>query len=234
MTAPGQRPLPNRDDVRLSELRGSRGGSRLSRTQLLVSLAIVAAIVGGAWLAGGRLGLADLGSGGVARQYLPRVGEEVPSLGMYGPDGRAVYLSQFEGQPVWINFWGSWCPPCQAEFPDIEAAYQALQPQGVQLLAISVREDLATAQAFATANGGTFPVYNIPNISIFGDTWDVRNYPTHLYIDAEGIVRYISTSPGKAPDLIARGEWLAAGDWDAVAARPATDLVADRPRRVYA
>lgn len=235
MTANDVEPRLNRDDVRLSELSPTRGGPSLSRFQVIVSLMLALAIVGGAWLVGGRIGFAEIGNGGIARQYLPKAGETAPALGMIGPNDQTVFLSRFRGQPVWINFWGSWCPPCQAEFPEVEAAYQALAPQGVVLLAISARESWATANAFAVANGGTFPVYNIPDLTIFGETWDTRNFPTHLYIDAEGIVRYVSTKPSEANELISRGEWLLAGDWTTVAELPPTTVtVAIRPEDLSA
>lgn len=228
-------PRLNRDDVRLAELssrRTDRGA--VSRTQVAISLLLALSIVVGAWLVGGRVGFSEIGSGGVARQYLPKAGEQAPTLGMVGANGQAVFLSSFIGQPVWINFWGSWCPPCQAEFPAIETAYRTLQPQGVVLLAISARESWDTANAFATANGGTFPVYNIPDLDIFGETWDTRNFPTHLYVDRTGVVRYVGTRPFEADELIARGEWLLAGDWTAVAARQnGTSLVAIRPGDVW-
>ncbi len=225
----------NRDDVRLSELSSSRSKSSLSRLQIVISIALALAIVGGAWLIGGRSGFAEIGSGGVSRQYLPKAGETAPTLGMIGPNGQTVFLSQFKGQPVWINFWGSWCPPCQAEFPAIEAANQVLTPQGVVLLAISAKESWDTSNDFALANGGTFAVYNIPDLTIFGETWDVRNFPTHMYIDAKGIVRYVSTKPSDTEELIARGEWLLAGDWTAVAARTSDSIrQAIRPEDIRA
>ena len=220
----------NRDDVRLDELAAHRSGQQLTRLQVVISVTLAITIVAGAWLVGGRIGIAELGSGGVARQYLPKAGEEAPTLGMLGEGGQTVFLSQFRGEPVWINFWGSWCPPCQAEFPEIETAYRALAPQGVTLLAISAKESWQTSRDFAVASGGTFPIYNIPDLTIFGETWDTRNFPTHLYVDAEGIVRYVSTKPSDAAELIARGEWLLAGDWTAVAAvGPSPISVAIRP-----
>lgn len=226
----------SRDDVRLSELAPRRSaGSSLTRLQVVISLTLALAIIGGAWLVGGRSGFAEIGSGGVAKQYLPKAGETVPTLGMIGPDDQTIFLSQFRGHPVWINFWGSWCPPCQAEFPAIEAASQALAPQGVVLLAISAKESWQTSSDFAVANGGTFDVYNIPDLTIFGETWDVRNFPTHMYIDAEGIVRYVSTKPSDADELIAWGEWLLAGDWTAVAERTtAMPRQAIRPEDIQA
>ena len=221
-----QRPTVPRDDVRLDELspapRRAAGRGGLSRTAVAVSVGLALLIVASAWLAGGRIGLSDIGQGGVSRQYLPKIGQQAPSLGMFGPNNQQVFLSQFRGQSVWINFWGSWCPPCRAEFPEIERAYRALQPQGVVLLAISARESWDSADEFAVANGGTFPVYNIPDLSIFGTTWDARNFPTHIYIDPTGVIRYISTSQGRAPDLIARGEWLLAGNYASDAPVPPT------------
>lgn len=225
----------NRDDVRLSELSPSRSGGSLSRFQIVISLALALAIVGGAWLVGGRSGFAEIGSGGVSRQYLPKAGESAPTLGMLGPNDQTVFLSTFRGQPVWINFWGSWCPACLAEFSAIEAANQVLAPQGVVLLAISAKESWATSNDFAKANGGTFTVYNIPDLTIFGETWDVRNFPTHMYIDAEGIVRYVSNKPSDTGELIARGEWLMTGDWTAVAVRTMDTLrQAIRPEDIRA
>ncbi len=228
-------PSGNRDDVRLSELTPSRSGGSLTRIQVAISLILALAIISGAWLVGGRIGFAEIGSGGVARQYLPKAGETAPTLGMIGPDDQTVFLSSFRGRPVWINFWGSWCPPCQAEFPEVEAAYQALAPRGVVLLAISAKESWATSNDFAVANGGTFTIYNIPDLNIFGETWDTRNFPTHMYIDAEGTVRYVATKPGDADELIARGEWLLAGDWTSVAAQTTdTILAAIRPEDIWA
>lgn len=232
--SPGQPPVL-RDDVRLSELSANHSGRSLSRLQIVISLSLALAIIGGAWLVGGRAGFAEIGSGGIARQYLPKAGETAPTLGMIGPDNQTVFLSAFRGQPVWINFWGSWCPPCQAEFPEVEAAYQALAPQGMQLLAISAKESWQTSHDFAVANGGTFTVYNIPDLNIFGETWDTRNFPTHMYIDANGIVRYVSTKPGDANELISRGEWLLAGDWTAVSNREDGGITtAIRPEDLWA
>lgn len=234
--SPSSPKLPvSRDDVRLSELSPSRPGGSLSRIQIVISLALALAIIGGAWLVGGRSGFGEIGSGGISRQYLPKAGETAPTLGMIGPNDQTAFLSQFKGHPVWINFWGSWCPPCQAEFPAIEAANQVLAPQGVVLLAISAKESWVTSNDFARANGGTFTVYNIPDLTIFGETWDVRNFPTHMYIDADGIVRHVSTKPSDTDALIARGEWLMTGDWTAVADRTTHNLrQAIRPEDIRA
>lgn len=206
-----QQRVVRRDDVRLDELRptpGIDGASRLTRRQLAATLGSVAGLVGGAWLVGGRLSIDQLGAGGVARTYLPGIGDKAPPLGMYDSDGKVVFLSAFEGRPVWINFWGSWCPPCQAELPEIEEAYRTLTPQGVVLLAVSMKEPFEVAERFARSLGATFPVYNIPDPTLLDDAWDVRNFPTHVYLDQDGVVSDIVLQSGTTAELVDWGERL--------------------------
>lgn len=200
--------ITNRPRPRLDELQRPPERIKLSRTQLFASLGIAVAIIIGAWFLSGRLGLDEIGKGGINRAYLPSVGETAPELAMLDSPESGQLLSQYRGQPVWINFWGSWCDPCKVEFPHVQAAYEALTPQGVVLLAISVNETWEQAQRYTTINGGTFPVFNIPSLQVFGETWDNRNFPTHIYIDAAGVIRYISTEVGTTESLIERGEWL--------------------------
>lgn len=217
-TVPSTRARP-----RLDEFQQANQRPKLSRGQIIASLSAAVVIVVAAWFLSGRLGIDELGRGGINRSYLPEVGEPAPELAMLDSPESGVLLSQFRGQPVWINFWGSWCDPCKVEFPHVQAAYEALAPQGLVLLAISVNETWEQAKRYADTNGGTFPVYNIPSLQVFGETWDNRNFPTHIYIDAAGVIRYISTEVGTTESLIERGEWLLA---QPVSATPAAAAMA--------
>jgi len=176
---------PRLHDPDIPESTHDRG----SRRQALIGIGLAAAIVLGAWFVGGRAGLGQIGSGGINQQYMPGVGDVAPDLLMIGPDGVPVRLSDLRGQPVWLNFWGSWCPPCRSELPDIEMAYRNLAPRGVQLIALSIDQTRQEATEFALANGATFPVYNVPSRTLFQADYDLRNVPTHLFIDAEGVIR---------------------------------------------
>jgi peroxiredoxin len=165
---------------------------------------IVVAIVGSAWLIGERQGFGEIGKGGVNAELLPKVGEQAPDLVTYDTQGNLVRLSAFRGQPVWLNFWGSWCPPCRAEFPDLQAAWEELQPQGLVLLGIAVGEDPMVAQDYANRVGGTFPVLADPaylaamlpegeyeEARKLVTSYTINNYPTHIFIDRDGIVRHV-------------------------------------------
>ena len=103
--------------------------------------------------------------GGVNRSLLPKVGEPAPDFMTEDVFGNPVRLSQFKGQPVWLMFWGSWCPPCRAEFPDIQAAYAQLEPEGIRMLGVSLREPAIDAGAYAAQNGATFLVLSDPDES---------------------------------------------------------------------
>ena len=160
-----------------------------------VGLGLALAIVVAAWWVGGRAGFDEIGQGGINHKFLPEVGEEAPDMMALDSSARGVWLSQFRGKPVWLTFWGSWCPPCRSEMPEIQAAYTQLEPQGVVLMAVSLDEPFEVAQEFATVNGATFPVLSVPNRALIADRYDLYNVPTHLFIDSSGVVRKIIAGP---------------------------------------
>jgi peroxiredoxin len=159
------------------------------------SLAIALAIILGAWFVSGREGLNNLGKAGMNYSALPAVGTMAPDFAVPDADGNMHTLSEYRGQPVWINFWGSWCPPCRAEMPDTQAAYEVLQPQGVVLLAISRRESASDAENFAALNHATFPILSDPIESLTGQSYPLANFPTHIFINRDGTINRIVLSP---------------------------------------
>ena len=120
------------------------------------------AIVAAAWYVGAQRGGDQAGQGGVNRTQLPKAGEPAPDLVALDADGEPVILSQFCGQPVWLNFWGFWCPPCRSEMPEMQAVYERLAPQGLVVLAVSLDESVADAVRYAERNGATYLVAGDP------------------------------------------------------------------------
>ena len=106
----------------------------------------------------------------------------------YDIDGNAYNLSDFQGKPVILNFWASWCGPCKSEMPDLEGAYKAYGEQ-IHFLIINLtdgeRETVDTASAYIAGQGYTFPVY-------YDTQWDgattysISAIPMTYFIDAEG------------------------------------------------
>lgn len=194
------------------------GNERLLRIGLVIVVAL--GIIGAAWLVSGRDGLHLIGGGGVNARLLPSVGEQAPALVTYDTKGNLVHLSDFKGKPVWLNFWGSWCPPCRSEMPDIVAAYKELQPKGVVMLAVSMQEAPQTAQNYADLNQATFRVLADPNIfdpqafppeiAQSAGNYQIRNFPTHIFIDPGGTVRAVVLEPLDEATAVKYGDMILA------------------------
>lgn len=192
-----------------------------SRGRILLVLVIVTGIVGAAWLVGEQQDFGSIGDGGVHANPLPSVGDPAPQLLTFTADGTPVRLSDLRGYPVWLNFWGSWCYPCRTEMPEIQAAWETLQPQGLVMLGISMREEPATALDYAQRAGATFPVLADPNylsglfppdefpeVREMVETWQINNFPTHIFIDRDGTIRAVVLQQMDYDTAISYGEMI--------------------------
>jgi thiol-disulfide isomerase/thioredoxin len=173
-----------------------------SAGRIALALSVTLALVFGAWLIGGRQGFESIGNGGKNARPLPRIGEVAPNLQAYNLvaiDGafqmQVVSLSDFAGQPVWLNFWGSWCQPCRAEMPDLIEAYRQLEGSGIVMLAISLDEDALTAVSYAAQSNANFRVLSDENRQLTGSNYQINNFPTHIFIDSFGVVRDVQLAP---------------------------------------
>ena len=172
---------------------GSAQGAEVQRPRgaALAVIILTLVIVAGAWVIGGRQGFDRIGFGGINSTLLPKVGEAAPDFATILSDGRIARLSDFRGQPVWLNFWGSWCPPCRAEMPDMEAAYKELAPRGLVMMAVALDEPPAASFDYADRNGATYLIGSDPSRESTGAGYPIVNFPTHILIDRDGIVRQI-------------------------------------------
>ena len=166
-------------------------GQLTRRNQVIVGVVCLVVILVAAAFVGGNSGWDSIGQGGINRTLLPKVGDPAPDFTTEDVFGNPVSLSQFKGQPVWLMFWGSWCPPCRAEFPDLQAAYAKLEPKGLRMLGVSLRESPVDAAAYAGRNGATFLVLSDPDEKDTGAAYPILNFPTHIFIDKDGIVRAV-------------------------------------------
>jgi peroxiredoxin len=176
------------------------------KSHLFATLGLVFAIVFGAWMLTGHNGLGQLGQGGVNQKLLPKAGEVAPDITITDLLGNKVTLSSLRGQTVWLNFWGSWCPPCRSEMPDIQTAYEQVKGDGVVLLAVSLDEDPLEAAYFASQNHVTFDIFSDQYRAATGAAYPIANFPTHIFIDKNGIVRHVVMSEMTADDAIRYAE----------------------------
>jgi len=113
-----------------------------------------------------------------------------PDFTVYDKDGNEVKLSDFFGKPIVLNFWASWCGPCQYEMPDFDEKYKELGSE-VNFVMVNMtdgqRETVEIASSFIEESGYSFPVYYDTN-SEAALTYGAYSLPTSFFIDAEGHV----------------------------------------------
>ncbi|MET9833563.1 TlpA disulfide reductase family protein [Streptomyces sp. NPDC006385] len=86
-----------------------------------------------------------------------------PDISGKSLDGEPLQLSDYRGQVVLLNVWGSWCEPCKAEAPHLARAYEATRDQGVEFLGINTRDmSVGPAKAFERRYGITYPSFYDP------------------------------------------------------------------------
>lgn len=113
-----------------------------------------------------------------------------PDFTVYDASGNPVKLSDYFGKPIVLNFWASWCGPCQMEMPDFQEKYEALDGQ-VQFLMINMtdgsRETVNSASEFIKKQGYTFPVLYDTETDAAA-AYSANSLPTTFFIDAKGYV----------------------------------------------
>lgn len=118
----------------------------------------------------------------------PKIGRQAPDFTARTVDGKTVTLSAFKGRPVWLSFGASWCQPCRAENPDIEAAYQKNRSQRLVVLQVYISEDVSTVRDYATRVGLTYDKIADPATTI-ASAYRVLGIPSHFFIDSSGTLR---------------------------------------------
>lgn len=111
-----------------------------------------------------------------------------PEFTVYDLDGKEVHLSDYFGKPIVLNFWASWCGPCQMEMPDFNEKYLEIGDK-VQFLIINMtdgsRETVETASSFIAEQGYSFPVFYDTDMDAAA-VYSVYSLPTTYFIDVEG------------------------------------------------
>jgi thiol-disulfide isomerase/thioredoxin len=141
------------------------------------------------------------------------IGQAMPDLTVSELNGkRKIRLGALRGKVVLLDIWASWCAPCKQEMPVLDDLARRLAGRGVEILAVSIDEDRAAAEAFLQSRPRwALRLAHDPEGSI-PDRLKPPKMPTSYFIDRKGILRHVQAGfePADAPDIEARLTRLAA------------------------
>ncbi|MGE5549115.1 MAG: TlpA family protein disulfide reductase [Bacteroidota bacterium] len=142
-----------------------------------IGLLLVAVVMGGVVIAGRAAGP-------------PRIGTKAPVFALPDLNGKVRSLAEEikSHRVTLVNFWATWCPPCRGEIPALVAFYKDFAPQGVQILAVDLKEGMQEVSKFASGQGMTFPVL-IDRTGAVADMYGISGIPTTYILDANGVIR---------------------------------------------
>jgi peroxiredoxin len=122
-----------------------------------------------------------------ARAGAPQPGDLAPDFSGTTIDGETVKLSDFQGKPVMINFWASWCGPCTAEMKNIEAIYQKYKSEDIVILGVNQGEGTNTIKGYGELWKLTFRLLRDEGDAA-ARSYRVQALPTTVFVDADGRV----------------------------------------------
>ena len=106
-------------------------------------------------------------------------------------NGRQVSLKDYEGKTLLLHFWATWCPPCRAELPGMQALFEKLESQGdarkLEFLAVCVSDTEDARSAFMKENSYTF-TGALDQSGIVAARYGVQGIPTSVLIGPDGTV----------------------------------------------
>lgn len=124
----------------------------------------------------------------------PRRGVPAPAFSAPDLGGQEKSLAQFRGQVVLVDFWATWCPPCVASMPELEATYRSLGARGFVVLGVNQEpESPDRVRGFVRSKGLSFPVLMDPG-AIRRD-FGVHSFPTSFLVDREGTICEVFRGP---------------------------------------
>lgn len=130
----------------------------------------------------------------------PHVGAPAPEIGLPDLAGQQVTLESLRGKVVLINFWASWCPPCEKERSDLQTLYQEKSGRGLVVLGVNEGEEPGRAAEFLSRKGVTFPTVLDQGMQV-SSRYEVFGLPNTFFIDANGIVRARVVGPFSLDDM---------------------------------
>lgn len=135
------------------------------------------------------------GLAGALLLFLPAAGqadrppEAAPPVELRDGAGRVVRLADLRGRVVLVDFWASWCGPCEASFPVLDDLYRRRHGDGLEVLAVNVDEERRAADRFLARRSHQMPVFFDPK-GVAPEAFHVEGMPSSYLLDRKGRIRF--------------------------------------------
>jgi cytochrome c biogenesis protein CcmG, thiol:disulfide interchange protein DsbE len=119
----------------------------------------------------------------------PQAGFPAPDFTLHTPTGETYTLSELKGNAVLVNLWATWCPPCRAEMPAIQAIYDEYRDQGFVVLAINMtaQDNALNIAPFLKEYNLNFPVL-LDETGEISTAYQLRSLPSSYFINRAGVI----------------------------------------------
>ncbi|AMX01001.1 thiol-disulfide oxidoreductase ResA [Rummeliibacillus sp. G93] len=131
---------------------------------------------------------------------LLKVGDDAPNFSLVDLNGKTHKLSDYKGQGVLLNFWGTWCKPCKKEMPAINDQYKEFKDQGIQILGINIAQSELEVTSFTDKLGVEFPIVIDKTRSVMR-AYNVDPLPATILINKDGKIENIITGEMKEKEI---------------------------------
>jgi len=164
--------------------------------QQLVKYALALAVVLGA--AVGFVHLQD------TKGYGLRTGEEAPLFTLPDLQGKDQALASDRGKVTLVNFWATWCAPCVAEMPSLEALHEAVGPEGLVVVGVAVDDTAKDVDQFVEEKKIRFPILRDPGGRIAAQLYRTTGYPETFVVGPTGTLleSYVGPAEWDTPEAI--------------------------------
>jgi len=144
-------------------------------------------------------GASDGKKTGAQDDRVAHVGQAAPNWSEPAAPQGTVSLASLRGKVVYLNFFATWCPPCNEEAPAIDALQRQYGPRGLQVVGVDVLENAAKAALFRKEHHLSYPA--VIDNGTLRDQYNVNGLPVHVFIDSAGVVRKIVVGELSAADM---------------------------------
>lgn len=119
----------------------------------------------------------------------PQAGFPAPDFTLHTLSGETYTLSDLKGKAVLVNLWATWCPPCRAEMPAIQAIYDEYKDQGFVVLAVNMtsQDNALNITSFVTEYSLDFPIL-LDETGEISTAYQLRSLPSSYFINRAGII----------------------------------------------